>query len=130
MIQKIQPLIYLYLYLRYISKVSSPTLLISNTKPLCDETNATVANNSARVHEDLMVPSALRAAPDLRCSVTKVKRSWRSKKVCQMPGTKNTHRYRHRGLKTADLDLHEVRRPVRRLCRDRDLPLLHPCAQI
>ena len=53
---------YLYLYLRYISKVSSPTLLISNTKPLCDETNATVANNSARVHEDLMVPSALRAA--------------------------------------------------------------------
>ena len=55
--------------------------------PLCDDTKATVANNSARGHADLMVPSALKAALGTRFAIRSqkwVRRSWGSKKVCQM----------------------------------------------
>ena len=57
------------------SKVSQLIMFGSTFKktPICDDTKATVANNSARGHEDLMVPSALKPAlVDLRCEVSKV----------------------------------------------------------
>ena len=56
-------------------------------RPLCDDTNATVANNSTTGREDLMVPSALKAALGTRFAIRSQKwerRSWGSKKVCQM----------------------------------------------
>ena len=42
--------------------------------------------------------------------------------LCTDPGTKNTHRYRHRGRNYRRFGVHELLRPVRRLRRGRDLP--------